>query len=100
MKHLVKELCIGSIDVILKIKKEDINKFDRFETCSHLEFRGYTPEYQTYEFICKNFKQHSQFIMIRNSAPFVLKDENKINEFIFQIRKFLSLGQDSLFLII
>lgn len=30
--------------------------------------------------------------MIRNSESFVLKDENKINEFIFQIRKFLSLG--------
>ena len=30
--------------------------------------------------------------MIRNSESFVLKVENKINEFIFQIRKFLSLG--------
>ena len=30
--------------------------------------------------------------MIRNSESFVLKDKNKINEFIFQIRKFLSLG--------
>ena len=88
MKHLVKELCIRSIDDILKIKKEDINKFDRFETCSHLEFVGYTPEYQIYEFICKNFKQHFQVIMIRNSESFVLKVENKINELIFQIRNF------------
>ena len=75
-----------------KIKKEDINKFDKFETCSHLEFRRYTPEYQTYEFICKNFKQHSQAIMIRNNESFVLKDENKINEFYILDKKIFKSG--------
>ncbi|EGZ31280.1 copper homeostasis protein CutC [Malacoplasma iowae] len=95
MKHLIKEFCIGSIDDVMKIKEKNKKEFHRFETCSHLEFGGYTPTEETFNFIKNNYKEHSQVVMIRNTESFVLKDENKINQLIYDIKKFLNLGAKS-----
>lgn len=89
---IIKELCIGNIDDVLKIEVSQKNNFERFETCSCLEKGGYTPEVKTYEYIKENFENHDQIIMIRNTESFILKDENKINDLIKDINVFLNLG--------
>lgn len=91
MQEIIKELCVGSIDDVISLTNQQLSNFSRFETCSSLEFGGYTPNIELYKFIKNNFKKHSQVIMIRNSESFLLEDEAKIVSLEKDIETFLNL---------